>query len=353
MSAIRLEGLSKSFGDSNLFTDFNLHIPAGKLTVILGPSGCGKSTLLRLIAGLEAPDTGSIFIGGQDVTGIEPRRRKVAMVFQNYALYPHLTVRQNLSFPLKVAKLPKTEIESKVDSAATLLGLESMLDRYPKTLSGGERQRTAVGRALVRDPQLFLFDEPLSNLDFQLRHRMRGELVTLQRRLGKTMVYVTHDQTEGMTMADLLVLLERGKIKQTGTPEELYEQPADVFAARFIGAPPMNIFTAEARGGGLFVAGCETPLAAVALADGPYQVGIRPGHVEISEVSRLRIEVDQSEYHGAERYLFGRLGNERLCLRIEARARIEPGGQIGVVLPTEKVHIFDSKHGRRLSDVSD
>lgn len=349
MSAIELRELTKSFGGSKLFADFSLHIPAGRLTVILGPSGCGKSTLLRLIAGLEAPDSGTIHIGGQDVTAWEPRRRRVAMVFQNYALYPHLSVRQNLTFPLKVAKLPKSEIESKVGSAAEMLGLTEMLDRYPKTLSGGERQRTAVGRALVRDPQLFLFDEPLSNLDFQLRHRMRGELVALQRRLGKTMVYVTHDQTEGMTMADLLVLLEKGQIRQAGTPEQLYETPADVFVARFIGAPPMNIFPAEAHSGKLLLMGVDSPLAEVALANGSYQIGIRPGQIALDNESPLRITVEQSEYHGAERYVFGMLGRQRLCIKVDPERQINPGDSVSIALPLARLHIFESESGQRVA----
>jgi sn-glycerol 3-phosphate transport system ATP-binding protein len=349
MGQIELRDLGKSFNDNRLFAGFNLTIPNGKLTVILGPSGCGKSTLLRLIAGLETPEQGRILIGNEDVTNLEPRRRRVAMVFQNYALYPHLTVRQNLSFPLRVAKLPRPEIEQKVGSAAEMLGLDELLDRYPKTLSGGERQRTAVGRALVRDPQLFLFDEPLSNLDFQLRHHMRGELVALQRRLGKTMVYVTHDQTEGMTMADLLVLLERGRIRQAGQPQELYEQPADIFVARFIGAPPMNIFPARVRGGQLDLSGIETPLASVPIPDGDYQIGIRPGHIRLDEASSLRIEVGQSEYHGAERYLFGVLGKQQLCLRVDPEYITVLGDSLGITLPVGKLHFFDQKSGRRVT----
>lgn len=352
MSEIRLQALSKSFDGNKLFADFNLRIPAGKLTVILGPSGCGKSTMLRLIAGLDSPDSGQIFIGGQDVTGIEPRHRRVAMVFQNYALYPHLSVRQNLAFPLRVAKLPKPEIAEKVESAAEMLGLTAMLDRYPKTLSGGERQRTAVGRALVRDPQLFLFDEPLSNLDFQLRHRMRGELVALQRRLGTTMVYVTHDQTEGMTMADLLVLLEKGKIRQAGSPQELYDRPADTFVARFIGAPPMNIFAVLVRDGTLYLPSLEMPICDTSIADGEYQVGIRPGHMQVDEDSALKLLVEQSEFHGAERYLFGKLGEIPLCVRVEAEGSYGAGDIVGLGFVGRQLHFFESGSGRRVEATS-
>jgi ABC-type sugar transport system ATPase subunit len=347
MSRIQLVDLSKEFGSAPLFRQFNLDIPEGKLTVILGPSGCGKTTLLRLIAGLEFPDSGSILIGGRDVTRTEPRHRKVAMVFQNYALYPHLTTRENLEFPLRVARMPRQEIRDKVEKTAELLGLSEMLERYPKTLSGGERQRTAVGRAIIRDPELFLFDEPLSNLDFQLRHRMRAELVALQRRLGKTMIYVTHDQTEGMTMADRLILLEKGEIRQIGTPDEIYRRPADLFVARFIGSPPMNIFTGLISGRELRLEGDGQTLATIDAPDGSYKVGIRPNDL-VTATDGPRLTISQSEFHGSENYLYGEIGGREFCAVEKDEFTHQVGDQVAVRFAVKALHFFDSAGGKRV-----
>lgn len=351
MSSIEFRNLEKNFGEKQLFSDFNLAIESGRLTVILGPSGCGKSTLLRMIAGLEQPDAGAILIDGQDVTRVEPRRRGVAMVFQNYALYPHLTVRENLSFPLRVAKVPKGEARQKVERAAELLGLSELLDRYPRTLSGGERQRTAVGRAIVRDPKLFLFDEPLSNLDFQLRNRMRGELVTLQRTLKKTTVYVTHDQTEGMTMADTLVLMDKGHIVQSGDPGSAYRRPANLFAAGFIGTPPMNIFGGKCVRGELLLDDTQIALCKVEVADGNYRVGIRPNQLRVStNDADIALRIDYGEFHGADNYLFGKIGDQTFTALSTEDVRYQRGDEVRVTFPPSALHFFDVKTGLRLDE---
>jgi sn-glycerol 3-phosphate transport system ATP-binding protein len=351
VSSIEFRNLQKSFGDKQLFSNFNLTIESGRLTVILGPSGCGKSTLLRLIAGLEQPDSGSILIDGQDVTRVEPRRRGVAMVFQNYALYPHLTVRENLGFPLRVAKIPKRIALAKVEEAAELLGLSELLDRYPKTLSGGERQRTAVGRAIVRDPILFLFDEPLSNLDFQLRNRMRGELVALQRTLKKTTVYVTHDQTEGMTMADTLVLMDKGHIVQAGDPGSAYRLPANLFAAGFIGTPPMNIFPGRCERGKLLLGDSQITLSSVEVADGEYKVGIRPNQLRVmTGEDGVALRIDYSEFHGADNYLFGKIGDQTFTALSTDDVRYARGDEVKVIFPASALHFFDIKTGLRLEE---
>ncbi len=273
------------------------------------------------------------------------------MVFQNYALYPHLTVRENLGFPLRVAKVPKNEARQKVEAAAQLLGISELLDRYPKTLSGGERQRTAVGRAIVRDPKLFLFDEPLSNLDFQLRNRMRGELVTLQRTLKKTTVYVTHDQTEGMTMADTLVLLDRGHIVQRGDPGDAYRRPANLFAAGFIGTPPMNIFNGKCERGELFLDETQISLGKLAITDGVYKVGIRPNQLRVStDDAGVAMRIEYGEFHGAENYIFGKIGDQTFTAISTDDVRYQRGDEVRVTFPAEALHFFDTKTGVRLEE---
>ncbi|MCP4706821.1 MAG: ABC transporter ATP-binding protein, partial [candidate division Zixibacteria bacterium] len=241
MPRLNIKALDKNFSDTKVLDNINIETLDGELVVILGPSGCGKSTLLRLIAGLEDPDEGEIWIGKNRVDNLPPRKRNVALVFQNYALYPHMTVKQNLAFPLKVDKVNKKEIHERVVATATMIGLSDRLDSRPAELSGGQRQRVALGRAIIRKPDLYLLDEPLSNLDAALRNKMRRELVEIQRTLGTTTVYVTHDQTEALTMADRLVVIEKGKIRQIGTVEEIYNKPADIFVASFVGTPKINI----------------------------------------------------------------------------------------------------------------
>ena len=283
MSKVVLSGIRKSFGAVDVIKGIDLTVEAGEFCVFVGPSGCGKSTLLRIISGLEMQTDGRLEIGGRDVGGLEPSERGIAMVFQSYALYPHLTVRENIGFGLSLAKLPKAEIAAKVQAAAEALQLTHLLDRKPKALSGGQRQRVAIGRAIVRDPKVFLFDEPLSNLDAALRTQMRMELTELHARLGATMIYVTHDQVEAMTMADKIVVLNGGTIEQVGTPMELYDHPATPFVAGFIGSPKMNLLTGD---------------AARAFGCGTY--GIRPEHLALSADGLWQGTVRHVERLGAD-----------------------------------------------------
>ncbi len=290
MAEVRLEHLSKRFGETTVLPDVSLTIRDGEFFTIVGPSGCGKSTLLQLLAGLDRPTSGRILFDGVDVTALEPRERDVALVFQSYALYPHMTVRENLAFPLRVTKrkagFDRPYIDGEVLRVAGLLGLEPLLDRWPRELSGGQRQRVALGRALIRQPRLFLLDEPLSNLDAQLRAVMRAELRRLHDRLGTTMIYVTHDQTEAMTLADRLAVLDRGVVQQIGPPQALYDQPSNLFVAQFLGHPAINTFEGEVRAGRLHMGTMELPLSAMKggnrLRDGMrVTVGIRPEHVRV------------------------------------------------------------------------
>ena len=349
MSKIEFRDVVKRFGANEVIPRLNLSISGGDLTVFLGPSGCGKSTLLRMIAGLELPDEGSIQVDGVDITRQEPRRRNVAMVFQNYALYPHLTVRENLAFPLKVAKVPKDKIAVKVTETAGLLGLTSMLDRYPKTLSGGERQRTAVGRAIIRDPKIFLFDEPLSNLDFQLRNQMRGELRSLQQKMAKTAVYVTHDQTEAMTMADSLVVLNKGAIMQIGTPTEIFHQPANLFVARFIGSPPMNIIEVEITNGACHTSIQRVALLPISAPDGKYRLGIRPDQLlASSDPAGPAMVVEHTEFHGNSTYLIGNVGNTAVTALSNYESPVAVGQSVRLMYDTNNVHLFDINTGSRI-----
>ena len=349
MSKIEFRDVVKRFGANEVIPRLNLSISGGDLTVFLGPSGCGKSTLLRMIAGLELPDEGSILVDGVDITGQEPRRRNVAMVFQNYALYPHLTVRENLAFPLKVAKVPKDQIAVKVTETAGLLGLTSMLDRYPKTLSGGERQRTAVGRAIIRDPKIFLFDEPLSNLDFQLRNQMRGELRSLQQKMAKTAVYVTHDQTEAMTMADSLVVLNKGAIMQIGTPTEIFHQPANLFVARFIGSPPMNIIEVEITNGACHTSIQRVALLPISAPDGKYRLGIRPDQLlASSDPAGPAMVVEHTEFHGNSTYLIGNVGNTAVTALSDYDSPVAVGQSVHLKYDAANVHLFDINTGNRI-----
>ncbi|WP_029029477.1 ABC transporter ATP-binding protein [Salinarimonas rosea] len=278
MATIELENIVKRFGSATVVHGLDLAIADGEFVALVGPSGCGKSTTLRMIAGLEDVSAGTLRIGGVVVNHHEPKRRNVAMVFQNYAIYPHLTVRENIAFGLYTSGLPKEKKAARVDEAARILGLEDLLDRRPAALSGGQRQRVAIGRAMVRNPSAFLFDEPLSNLDAQLRNQMRIEIKRLHQRIGATTVYVTHDQVEAMTMADRIVVMRDGRILQIGTPSDLYDAPADVFTARFIGTPAMNLLPASHGPDGLVVEGAAAPIRAPASAAGVARllVGVRP-----------------------------------------------------------------------------
>jgi multiple sugar transport system ATP-binding protein len=295
-SSVQLAGVSKHFGSSQVIGDVSLRIEPGEFVVFVGPSGCGKSTLLRLIAGLEEPSAGSIHISGRDVTHVHPSRRGVAMVFQSYALYPHMSVAENMAFGLKIQKSPRAEIDARVRKAAAILQLEALLDRKPRALSGGQRQRVAIGRAIVREPDVFLFDEPLSNLDASLRGQMRVEIARLHAQLGTTMIYVTHDQVEAMTLASRIVVLNRGRVEQTGTPLELYHRPANLFVAGFLGSPGMNFLPAQL----------------VSRHSQALTVGVRPEHVTLCP---------SADGLPAEVALIERLGGESL-----AHFRVEAGG---------------------------
>jgi len=346
MGGLTINGLCKSFDTQAVLDDINLEVSPGDLLVVLGPSGCGKSTLLRLIAGLEIPDRGTIVLDGRDITALEPQKRKTAMVFQNYALYPHMTVYENLAFPLRVIHTAKPEMDRMIRRTAELLELDQLLDRRPAQLSGGQRQRVALGRGLVRQPSIFLLDEPLSNLDAALRVRMRQEIVALQKRLGITMVYVTHDQTAALPMADRMIVLKDGRVRQSGVPDEIYNNPADTFVAGFVGAPAINLFEDEINGGQgrrLNVTyGPETP-------DGTYMVGLRPERILLRYDGQLEGEVVGVEYIGSASHL--RVTSGEITLTITAGGSTT-GYQIGrrlrFAIPSDALYCFDINTGRRI-----
>jgi len=359
MSYLRLDNLSKKFGEFTALQDINLVAEAGAFVVLLGPSGCGKSTLLRLITGLTEDHDGEIFINDRRVTDLDPKDRKVAMVFQSYALYPHLTVARNISFGMEINRVPKARRDEKMLNAARALQLESMLDRYPAELSGGQRQRVAIGRCLVREPDLFLFDEPLSNLDAKLRHETRVELKQLHQRLQTTTVYVTHDQHEAMTLATQVVLMDKGRIVQTASPVELYENPVNRFAATFIGSPQINLFKGDIapHGKGLrFTAdGVSLDLPRSVLRskiDGKRQVelGIRAENATVAEAGKANIllGVDYIEQTGSDVFIYGAIGGQSACFRVHRRTSFENGKQIPLMLDPETVMLFDLTSGERV-----
>jgi len=336
MANITLSKLKKSYGKADVIHEIDLDIPDGEFVVFVGPSGCGKSTTLRMIAGLETVTSGEVRIGGRLVNEVDPKQRDVAMVFQNYAIYPHMSVRQNIAFGLYTSKLPKAEKAAKVEDAARILDLTPLLDRRPSALSGGQRQRVAIGRAMVRDPVAFLFDEPLSNLDAQLRAQMRIEIKALHQRLGTTIAYVTHDQVEAMTMADRIVVMKDGHILQTGTPMEVYDHPVDVFTARFIGTPSMNILPVREEGGGLVLAASGAPLLA----------GVRPHDLLVgTEVAdpALTLEgvVTAVEPLGPETLVHFTAGGADVTATAPGRFVPEIGVPIIAHAPRGEVHLFD------------
>jgi len=344
MGSIELKAAEKWFGDVQVIKGVDLKMEDGEFVVFVGPSGCGKSTLLRMIGGLEETSRGQILIDGMDVTDQPPSKRGLSMVFQSYALYPHMSVRDNMGFSLKTAGAPKAEIEAKVNHAAEILKLEPYLDRRPKALSGGQRQRVAIGRSIVRDPTAFLFDEPLSNLDASLRVEMRYEIAQLHRNLDTTMIYVTHDQVEAMTLADRIVVLEFGVIAQVGTPRELYEHPANLFVAQFIGSPKMNVLPCTVSGARYTLEGGR---------GGDYdrdanatQIGIRPEHIDVVEVGQGQcdVTVDVLEYLGADTYVIadgGPLG--QITVRAHGDAVHTPGTRVGLSFHTGRAHFFDAE----------
>ncbi|MCV2875889.1 sn-glycerol-3-phosphate ABC transporter ATP-binding protein UgpC [Rhodobacteraceae bacterium XHP0102] len=325
----------------------SFHIEDGEFVVLVGPSGCGKSTMLRMIAGLEDISDGVLQIGGRVVNDIDPADRDIAMVFQNYALYPHMSVRNNIGYGLKNRAVPRDVIAAKVEEAAKMLNLSDYLDRKPSQLSGGQRQRVAMGRAIVRDPALFLFDEPLSNLDAKLRNQMRIEIKALQRRLGVTSVYVTHDQVEAMTMADRIIVMNGGVIEQIGTPAEIYKTPASTFVASFMGAPPMNLLQVTREGAGLRLADQVLNIAAADI-DETVTLGIRPEDIVPDPNGSLSIHVDIIEELGAHRLLHGRLEEQSITVHVPKDHDVTTG-MSRFSMPLNAVSLFDAKSGRRLS----
>jgi sn-glycerol 3-phosphate transport system ATP-binding protein len=347
VSSIQLEAVSKHWGSSRALDAISFSAEPASFVVLLGPSGCGKSTTLRLIAGLDTPTSGRIRIGDRDVTALPPAQRGLAMVFQSYALFPHLSVAENIVFGLKVRKVASGEREARLKRVADLLGLAPLLARKPSQLSGGQQQRVALGRAIIAEQPVCLMDEPLSNLDAQLRGEMRREIRALQRRLGITMVYVTHDQTEAMTMADRVVLLRDGRIEQVGTPDELYGQPRTTFAAGFIGAPPMNLLGLERQGGEWRFAG--TPARAPWEGAEEALLGVRPEDMDVSPDGLLPAVVETVEYHGADSIVAARAGERPFLVRMPRHAPLSPGDRIRVTWRPDHQHLFNARTGERVS----
>ncbi|WP_145943159.1 ABC transporter ATP-binding protein [Corynebacterium glyciniphilum] len=335
--------------DSPTVPDLNLSIGDGEFLVLVGPSGCGKSTILRSLAGLEPTSAGTVTIGGRDVTGVEPGDRDIAMVFQDYALYPHMSVRENMGFALSIAKRPKTEIADRVQRAAELLDLGDYLDRKPKDLSGGQRQRVAMGRAIVREPQVFLMDEPLSNLDAKLRVQTRAQIVKLQHDLGVTTVYVTHDQVEAMTMGDRVAVLRDGRLQQVDTPQKLYNEPVNAFVAGFIGSPAMNLLDLPAGADVLEGLGVRRPEG----VDGALLVGVRPEHLVVDDADTgLRGTVSLVEELGADSNVYAETGAGQVTAKSQAVGQDLPpiGGSVSVTLTAQaRVHFFDAVSGQRVN----
>jgi multiple sugar transport system ATP-binding protein len=357
MAVLELQSITKRFDKHPVINKIDLSVEEGEFVVFVGPSGCGKSTLLRMIAGLEAPSEGDIFIDGQCVNDISASQRGLAMVFQSYALYPHMSVRQNLSFGLENMRTPLAEIEKRVQDVANMLRIDDLLKRKPRQLSGGQRQRVAIGRAIVRNPRIFLFDEPLSNLDAELRVQMRVEIAALHKRLGNTMIYVTHDQVEAMTMADRIIVLNQGMIEQKGAPLSLYNSPANRFVAGFIGAPQMNFLQARVTefietGVVVTLEGGERMVASVSnkgLIIGDLIVcGFRPEHIIIGErtKSSLQLEVRHAEQLGGESYLYCELRDKRkITLHLGGQTAIYQGQKIEVFVPPKACHLFHPSDG--------
>lgn len=350
MASVDLTGVKKAYGTMQVVHGVSVGIADGEFVTLVGPSGCGKSTLLRMIAGLESISAGEIRIGRRVVNDMPPKERDVAMVFQNYALYPHMTVADNMAFSLKLKQAPKVEIDNSVDHAAAILGLEQLLDRYPRQLSGGQRQRVAMGRAIVRDPQVFLFDEPLSNLDAKLRVAMRTEIKALHQRLKTTIVYVTHDQVEAMTMADKIVVMHDGVVEQIGAPLDLYDKPANLFVAGFIGSPAMNILDGCLQSSGFQCGTLALPLStAPAGGEGrPVLYGIRPEHFRITD-DGLPVEVIVVEPTGSETLVLIKAHGQNLTMVFRERIQASPGEIIRVQPNPALVHLFDKETGRRLN----
>jgi multiple sugar transport system ATP-binding protein len=351
MANVRFTGVTKRFGATEVLKGIDLEIDDGEFIVFVGPSGCGKSTLLRTIAGLEEPTAGEISIGGRKVEGLSPSERGVAMVFQSYALYPHMSVYENLAFALKLAKTGRSEIDRRVRAAADTLNISDFLDRKPRALSGGQRQRVAIGRAIVREPQVFLFDEPLSNLDAALRTRMRYEFAALHERLQTTMIYVTHDQVEAMTLADRIVVLNEGRVEQVGEPMELYERPHNLFVAEFIGSPRMNLIPAavvsataseavvRTRGGDVLSVKVD---ASTAAPGKEVTLGIRPEHMTLGS-GGICADMTFAETLGHATYAYGQYAGTALTVQLAGDRRPRAGDRLDLSIPPERAHLFDAE----------
>jgi multiple sugar transport system ATP-binding protein len=352
MATVSIRDVRKRFGATEVLHGVTVEIEDGAFVILVGPSGCGKSTLLRMIAGLENISSGEIAIGGRVVNNVAPKERDIAMVFQNYALYPHMTVRDNMAFALSLAGAPKAVIEEKVGRAARILSLTPYLNRYPRQLSGGQRQRVAMGRAIVRDPQVFLFDEPLSNLDAKLRVAMRAEIKELHQRLTTTTVYVTHDQIEAMTMADTIVVMNAGRVEQIGAPLDLYDHPANLFVAGFIGSPAMNFLRGRIEGGSFRAdQGTALPLPPVGgAADGrPIVYGIRPEHFALNGGGGVPARVNVVEPTGSETQVMAELAGTPIIAAFRERVPARPGETIHIAADPALVHLFDAETGLRLT----
>jgi lactose/L-arabinose transport system ATP-binding protein len=354
MADVVLKKVKKSFGAVDVIHSVDLKINSGEFAVFVGPSGCGKSTLLRLVAGLEDATSGTLDIGGRDVTHVEPAERGVAMVFQSYALYPHMTVEENMGFGLKMTGHEPSLIKARTDKAASILQLGPLMQRKPKQLSGGQRQRVAIGRAIVREPKVFLFDEPLSNLDAELRVQMRLEIAKLHQQLGATMIYVTHDQVEAMTLADKIVVLRAGHIEQVGSPLELYDNPDNLFVAGFIGSPKMNFLDAEADGGAVRLPkfdGVKVPLSLTGAipAGAKLKLGVRPEHFDPSGAVKVSIPVDVVEHLGGTSFAYGGGDTENpLTIEVKDGRKVAGGKTLKTGFDPARAFLFDAGSGRRL-----
>ena len=350
MAGLTFAEVHKSFGSVDVLRSLDLEVPDGALLTILGPSGSGKTTLLRIAAGLESPTAGLVMMGDRNVTDLSPAKRDVAMVFQGFALFPHMTVAENIGFGLTARKTPKAEVRSRVEEAATMAGCDALLDRRPAELSGGERQRAALARAVVRHPAVFLLDEPLSNLDAPVRAGMRAELKRLQQRVGTTMLYVTHDQVEALTLGDLVAVLDHGAIQQVGTPDEIFRRPANRLVASFVGSPGMNVVPARVEGQSI-VAGPFTlrALGLAKLESETLELGVRPGAIGVGAPSSGKhAEVELVEISGEDSYVHLRAGDVRLVATVSAGKRPDVGEIVGVTIPPADVYVFDAETGETL-----
>jgi len=347
MASVSFNEIKKDFGKTQVLHGISLDISDGEFMVLVGPSGCGKSTLLRMLAGLEDITAGTIAIDGRVVNDLDSKDRDIAMVFQSYALYPHMTVRENMGFSLRLRKESVRRIAEGVERAAKILNLEPYLDRYPRELSGGQRQRVAMGRAIVRDPKVFLFDEPLSNLDAKLRVAMRSEIKALHQRLKTTTVYVTHDQVEAMTMADRIAVMNEGRIEQLGEPLELYDRPANLFVAQFIGSPAMNVFQGTTKGNSVEGLGASWPCGAKAQEGQGVKYGIRPEHLSFAGQG-IPAEIEVVEPMGAETEVLVKIGGQTFTVMTHGRAGYGPGERVFVSPQAAHAHLFDASSGRRI-----